>query len=239
VRPRLVLTIAVPLACAAVFARLGVWQLARRAERRAFNTTLVTRLESAPVEALTLTIDTSLGHYRRVSAAGVYLYDREVTYAGRSRRGSPGVDLLTPLRLEGRDTVVLVNRGWVYSPDAKAVQLPRWREKDTAAVVGYAETYSAKADIKRAAAGVTATVTPRERTVRALDRAIIEQAVGLPVASYILVQTSDSALHVDSVPVRLPSPALDEGPHGSYAVQWFSFAAIAIAGGVLLFRAER
>jgi surfeit locus 1 family protein len=238
VRPRLVLTIAVPLACAAVFARLGVWQLARRAERRAFNTTLVTRLDSAPVPALTLTADTSLGHYRRVSATGVYLYDREVTYAGRSRQGSPGVDLLTPLRIEGRDTVVLVNRGWVYSPDAQAVQLPRWREKDTATVVGYAETYSAKAAIKRAATS-PASLPRQERTVRALDRTIVEQAVGRPVAPYILVQTSDSVLHLDSVPVRLLYPALDEGPHGSYAVQWFSFAAIAIAGGVLLFRVER
>jgi surfeit locus 1 family protein len=31
--------------------------------------------------------------------------------------------------------------------------------------------------------------------------------------------------------VRLPPPALDEGPHLSYAIQWFSFAAIALIGG--------
>lgn len=33
-------------------------------------------------------------------------------------------------------------------------------------------------------------------------------------------------------PLRaLPPPALDEGPHRMYAVQWFAFAAIALAGG--------
>ena len=233
-RPRLFLTIAVPVACAAVFSRLGIWQLARLSERRAFNITLVTRLDSAPVPALTLTPDTSLGHYRRVSASGVYLYDREVTYAGRSRHGSPGVDLLTPLRVDGSDTVVLVNRGWVYSPDAMAVQPQRWRERDSAAVSGFAETYGV----------LKATQSPpadssHERMVRGLDRAVIERKVGLPVAAYVLVQTSDSEPHLDSIPVRLTLPALDEGPHGAYAVQWFSFAAIALAGGTLLFRAQR
>jgi cytochrome oxidase assembly protein ShyY1 len=31
-------------------------------------------------------------------------------------------------------------------------------------------------------------------------------------------------------------PPLDEGPHKSYAVQWFSFAAISIVGTVLYLR---
>ena len=34
-----------------------------------------------------------------------------------------------------------------------------------------------------------------------------------------------------STTARLPPPALDEGPHLSYAIQWFSFAAIALIGG--------
>ena len=35
------------------------------------------------------------------------------------------------------------------------------------------------------------------------------------------------------VPQRVPTPPLDEGPHLSYAIQWFSFAAIALAGTVM------
>jgi cytochrome oxidase assembly protein ShyY1 len=30
--------------------------------------------------------------------------------------------------------------------------------------------------------------------------------------------------------VRLEVPALDEGPHLSYAIQWFFFAAVAVVG---------
>jgi cytochrome oxidase assembly protein ShyY1 len=34
-------------------------------------------------------------------------------------------------------------------------------------------------------------------------------------------------------------PALDEGPHESYAVQWFSFAAVALVGAGAFVRSER
>lgn len=227
------LTLAIPLACAALFARLGVWQLSRLAERQAFNRTLAGRLAAPPVDGANLPADTAVGHYRLVSARGVLLYDREVAYAGRSRQGSPGVNLLSPLKLVGRDTVVMVNRGWAYSPDASTVDFARWRERDTVSVVGYAETFAAVGarGETRAASGM--------RQVRALNRAAVERAVGLPLARYLIVQTSDSALRADSVPVRLGAPALDEGPHRSYAIQWFGFATIAVVGGVALFRRSR
>jgi cytochrome oxidase assembly protein ShyY1 len=37
-------------------------------------------------------------------------------------------------------------------------------------------------------------------------------------------------LRADSTPVRLDVPPLDEGPHMSYAFQWFAFATIAVGG---------
>jgi cytochrome oxidase assembly protein ShyY1 len=59
------------------------------------------------------------------------------------------------------------------------------------------------------------------------------------VASYLVFQTSDSVAKPDSVPVRLAYPALDEGSHENYAIQWFSFATIALVGGVALYRRSR
>ena len=225
-RLRPFLTLAVPLACAALFVRLGVWQLSRLQQKRAFNAVLLDRLGSPLVAVQSLPGDTALGHYRRVSAGGTMLYDREVAYAGRSHEGSPGVDLLTPMKIAGRDTVVMVNRGWAYSFDAATIDHARWREKDSSRVAGYAETFAGK----EKSAG--------PRRVHALDRAAIQAMVGLPIAPYVVVQTSDSA-HADSVPVRLEIPAPDEGPHKSYAIQWFSFALVAVVGGVALSRRSR
>ena len=39
-------------------------------------------------------------------------------------------------------------------------------------------------------------------------------------------------------PRAVPLPQLDDGPHLSYAIQWFSFAAIALIGGGLWLRKQ-
>jgi cytochrome oxidase assembly protein ShyY1 len=39
--------------------------------------------------------------------------------------------------------------------------------------------------------------------------------------------------------VPVPLPDLSEGPHLSYAIQWFCFAAVAVAGAAILVRRER
>jgi surfeit locus 1 family protein len=38
--------------------------------------------------------------------------------------------------------------------------------------------------------------------------------------------------------IRWPAPELDEGPHLSYTVQWFSFAVIILGGTLLLLRKQ-
>ncbi len=229
---RRLLTLVIPLCGAALFARLGVWQLSRLAERRAFNATLLKRLDSPPVDIVGLPKDTAEAHYRRVTLRGHWLYDREVLWAGRTRNGSPGVNFLTPLKIDGRDSAVIVNRGWAYSPDATTIDNSRWRDGDSASIAGYVETW-------RPEPAAPAGAAPRVRTVHSLAHDAIATSIGLPIAPYLVVQTSDSVAKPDSVPVRLVYPALDEGSHENYAIQWFSFATIALVGGVALYRRSR
>lgn len=229
-RPRLLIGLLIPLASAGLFVRLGFWQLRRLDERRAFNSILSERLASPPTDVAQLPTDTALGHYRRASATGVLQWDREVVYAGRSRNGSPGVNILTPLRLAG-GRLLMVNRGWAYSPDAGSIDLTKWREHDSVRVTGFVETW---VGVPRA--GAKPADPPK---LHSLQRAAIEAAVREPVMPYLLVQTSDSAYRADSVPVRLTLPVLDEGPHLNYALQWFGFALIAVVGGVVLFVRSR
>ena len=66
----------------------------------------------------------------------------------------------------------------------------------------------------------------------------IERSVGYPIANYAIVLQADTresaatiaATNGPRVPVRVPPPVLDDGPHLNYAIQWFSFALIAIVG---------
>jgi surfeit locus 1 family protein len=222
VRRSTLVFLAVAALVAALCVRLGVWQLGRLGERRAANALVRSRLDSAAVPPERLPGDTAAVRYRRVVLRGTYDFAREVVLAGRSRNGSPGVNILTPLRLPGRDTAVLVNRGWVYSPDAAQVDAARWREPAEAAVEGFVNTYQ-DPSTGPAVAGTAA------RTIRRLDPAAIDSLVSYPLAPYYVVATS-AAADSAAAPVRLAPPPLDEGSHASYAFQWFAFATIALGG---------
>ena len=233
-RVRSIVTLAVAFGVAAACIRLGVWQTSRLNQRVAHNTILSGRLAESPIMAAALPADTAAGHYRRVTASGALKYDHELAWAPRMRRGSPGVNFLTALALPGTDTVVLVNRGWAYSSDAKSVEFSRWREHDSVTVTGYVETWAQDCAVLAGAPIPTLCGDSARRLLRRLDRKAAERILGVPVAPYLIMQMSDSALRADSVPARVEEPVLDEGPHRGYAFQWFGFATIAIVGGIAL-----
>jgi surfeit locus 1 family protein len=211
------------LAFAALFARLGIWQLDRLHQRRALNQLTAARLAHAPEDVRRVWSDTGDLRYRRVTASGTLDYAHELVLTSRTHNGSPGVDIITPLRLAGTDTALLVNRGWVYSPDAIEVDLARWREADSVTIEGYLDDF--------ATGGPAIFRTPSSaRGVRRLLRDSLASALPYPIAAGYLVVTSPSGAPRDSAPVRLEVPALDEGPHLSYAIQWFFFAAVAVVG---------
>ena len=215
---------------AAVFVRLGVWQLERLHERQARNAIVRQQQASAPGPLRALPSDTGAAHYRPASVEGRFDYEHELVVTSRTRRGSPGVELLTPIRPSGADTAVLVNRGWVYSPDGSTVDRMRWREGDSTTLTGYVELYAPDA-------GVTASASD-PRIVRRVSRQEIAAKIPYPVAPYYLVATGGP--NSSTRPARREIPVLDDGPHRSYAVQWFCFAAIALGGaGAVVWRERR
>lgn len=226
-RPKAIFGLLIPLAFAALFVRLGVWQYARHGERQAWNSAIAARLAEAPAPYEALPTDSGAVRGRRVSLAGRFRYDLEQVQAGRVNEGSPGVHLLTPLERAGTDTLVVVVRGWVYSPDARQVDRARWREADSVALAGYALPLA-----EDGAAPPADSAAP----LRVVTRAALQARLGRPVSPVQVVMTSDSAARADSVPRRLGPPELGPGSHLSYAIQWFAFATIAVAGGLLLFR---
>lgn len=225
----------IAIAVAALFVRLGLWQLDRLAWRREVNTRVTARLAEPPVDPFALPRgDTAALRYRRAVVTGRYDWDRELLLTTRTRNGSPGAWLVTPLRVAGRDTAVLVVRGWVYAPDGEQVpDRARWREGDTTvALEGFVIPL-----VERPGPTTIAARTPR--AYRQLDVETAARDVGTPVLPLLLVQRGDSNPQGGDVPPRLVPPRLDEANHQSYAVQWFSFAAMALVSAALFVRAER
>jgi len=122
------------------------------------------------------------------------------------------VALLTPLRLSD-GSAVFVDRGWVPSPDAVHVDATRYREGDSADVTGLA--------------------LPAPRDRGDVNPAALKDSLPYTTLAIVLQLDDTAAPHPTGLR-RWRPPALDNGPHLSYAIQWFSFAAIVVVGVVAL-----
>ncbi len=163
---------------------------------------------------------------RRATAIGTYDYEREIILRGRGRGGVPGVEVVTPMRLGGSDSAVLVLRGYVPSADALSYDVRLHREADTMAVSGIAMAIPVDADGAMPAGRNGAT------TWRRLDLGTLRDRLPYPIAPVYII--ADSPATVSPAPLRSNAPALDDGPHLNYAIQWFGFAIIAFGGAAAL-----
>jgi cytochrome oxidase assembly protein ShyY1 len=205
---------------AAVCVRLGFWQLSRLEERRTTNAAIRSGL-AAPPEALT-GAPASAG-YRRVTASGTYDDARTLVLYGRPRNGAPGNHVLTPLRLPD-GSGVLVDRGWVPSGgQTEDVPLP--------------PTPTGSVEVAGVLLPGAQDGRLEGRTVDRVDLDTIGAELPYPIGQgYLLLRRQVPA---SRSPVPAALPPLDEGPHLSYAIQWFSFGGIALVGGGVLLRRTR
>ncbi len=228
-RPRSPLFFGLAVVAALVCARLGYWQVSRLQERRALNATALAARE-LPLVALDDPVQAARAaaaglNNRRVRVTGRYDHAAEVVLRGQSQGGVPGVRLVTPLKPVRGDTVILVQRGYVTSADARTIDPAPLAEAGLRTVEGIAFV------LPDSVAG-----EPREEdgrlTWRRVDLRALRERLPYPLANFLVLQAPDSGL--PQLPRRDLAPALDDGPHLSYAVQWFSFAITALVVGSLI-----
>lgn len=215
---------------AVVCTRLGFWQLDRLAQRRAFNQRLESKLALPPVLVDPLPADAVLDSslwFRRAEARGGFDFQRQIVVVGRSVAGTPAVHVTTPLVLSDGGAL-LVERGWVYSPDSRTAELGALGEPDSAMVQGILMPGVAgrwtqpQGDQWPIYTGSNDPTQFTERFPYPLLRAVLrrtEQPPGAPAGLR-----------------PVPLPPITNGPHLSYALQWFAFAVIAVVGSVALYR---
>jgi surfeit locus 1 family protein len=208
---------------AAVFVRLGFWQVERLSERRVENRAAQAARDRPAVRLGTTGAAGNLGD-RWVEARGAYDRAHEVVLRGQAYQGAPGLHVLTPLRLEGSDSAVLVLRGFVPSADGVRADLDSLNEPGTVQVRGLATP---------AGSGPGQPVDHAGRTTWArIDLPALRERVPYPLLPIVLRQSPDSAL--PRSPRRLAPPELNDGPHLNYAIQWFLFAAMTVGFAVLV-----
>jgi surfeit locus 1 family protein len=218
------------LVVAAGFVRLGFWQLARLDQRKTMNQVIEANLQ-APAETLDEAV--AMGEdieYRHVTVVGSYVPEDEVLLRNRSYEGQNGFHALTPLDL-GSGSTILVDRGWVpLTLDQPPVLPPPQGQVEVTGVLRLSKAPSGVGPKDPASGRLQLVFWPD------MDR-LASQMPGTLEPVYLELR-SQTPTGVGEQPVPAPDPVLTDGPHLSYALQWFSFALIAIVGYVLLLRKQ-
>ena len=144
--------------------------------------------------------------------------------------GVPAVQVVTPLLIPGRDSALLVNRGYVPAPDATDPGPATWSEPDTVQLEGVLLPLPDRGD------GTPLVHNGRE-SWKALDHSAMRARLPYPILALYLVVEADSGavahtIRGTSYPIRSSLPPLDEGPHLSYAIQWFGIALAVLSFGI-------
>jgi surfeit locus 1 family protein len=230
------------LVVAVGFINLGLWQLRRLHQRLERNATIEQRMNRAPepLDALLArtTVDAPLGSpdalaYRHARVRGRYDPGHEVLLRSRSLDGNPGYDVLTPLVL-GDGRALLVDRGWVPYEDSTPPVAAAAPPQGTVTLTGLMRAP------ERAPSGGLSALAPHDppkgprTTPFYTDPQRLQAQMPYPLVDATLDLQTQQPANPGELPRPLEPPALDNGPHLSYAIQWFSFTAIAVVGYVFL-----
>ncbi|HLW17606.1 MAG TPA: SURF1 family protein [Actinomycetota bacterium] len=205
---------------------LGFWQLRRLDQRKTLNAAISSHMHM-PVQPIQVVLgngDVNQALYRRVSATGQYDVSQEVLLSGRAVNDRPGYDVLTPLKLaDGR--ALIVNRGFVQldinTPGAPQARPP----SGVVTVTGILLPTETKGLFGQTIPGGHLSTIVRIDVPR-----IHEQLPYAVVPVYLLLATQQPAQSGSLPQAESYQPDLSNGPHLSYAIQWFIFASIAVIG---------
>ncbi|VCU69341.1 SURF1 family protein [Pigmentiphaga humi] len=236
---RVWVALALLAATVGVTGMLGRWQLHRAQEKLATLAELEAGRALPPLVLDAATPPAELRPWRPAMVRGRWLADRTVLLENRMSAGRPGFWVVTPLAVE-QGAAVAVLRGWLPRPvpdgpvrvqtppgpvEVSGVLLARVpRLLDLGALSGRPQAWPEPWPQADGA-------PPRMQN---LDTGAYGQAAGLALLPAVLEQTGAQA---DGLLREWAGPPVNVDTHRGYALQWFSFAAIAaIAFGVLLVR---
>ena len=208
---------------------LGNWQFARRAEARAEIARIDANYDARPVkltEALPTpdAFEEDAHKWLPVTVSGNYLTEQQMLVRNRPFESKIGFNLLVPFQLENGD-VFIVDRGWVpagETADTPAeIPAPPEGTVTVTARLKAGEPVIPGRTASEVDGGIVSLGTINLEEIQAtLQRPAYTGAYGLLIEEEPSAQSGQLAIR----------PERDEGPHLSYALQWYVFILIAVAG---------
>ena len=211
-----------------VLIRLGVWQLDRLAQRRAFNAQLMSARSQSVLDLNQEQPDTIMEmEWRSATVSGEYDFKNQMAIRNQYYDNEYGYHLLTPLLFDRK--AVLVDRGWIPA-DGNSTPAD-WRKYDQAGSVKVLGQIRL-GQVKPAFGGVTDTLPGDGSRLEIWNNADVARIAGqlpYPILPVYIQENIDPSGTQPPIPYQ-PEVDLTEGPHFGYAMQWFAFAAILFFG---------
>lgn len=216
----LALVVLLAMACTA----LGMWQLDRRDQLAHTIDRIETNYGQSPQPYAAGSADfrsfDPAEEWLPIELTGTYDTENQLVVRNRPYSGSPGYEVLVPLRLAD-GSAVIINRGWLPIGNDEAGRPDAFAQPPEGEVT------------------VTARIKPGEPTldrgapagqIASIDLARYAEVVGydLQTGAYGLMSAESPAPATS--PQIFPRPYLDSGPHLSYALQWFAFGGLLFVG---------
>jgi cytochrome oxidase assembly protein ShyY1 len=202
------------------FSVLAPWQLGKNTKTSRENNQIQQSLTTAPVPLKTLLPrqDSSApdAQWRRVTATGHYLPDKQLLARLRVADGEPALEVLVPFMVDGGPDV-LVDRGYVRPEQGSRLPPIPPPSRETVTITARLR------DSERPVLDKESFTTDGVRQVYSIDVSQIATLTGVPLAgSYLqLVDNQPGGLGVIGI------PHLDAGPFLSYGIQWITFGVVA------------
>jgi len=205
--------------------RMGIWQLDRLEQRRAFNSQVETMRAMELLDLnQNLPADIDSMEWRAVTVTGEYDFENQVALRNQFNGAQYGYHLITPLRFSGG--AVLVDRGFIPADGNSAPE--DWRKYDEAGPVTVTGQIRLGQE-KPAFGGVADADAGRLDIWNNLNIIRISEQSPYPTL-FVYVQPNETENDtVPPIPFQ-PEVELTEGSHFGYALQWFSFATMLFAG---------
>jgi surfeit locus 1 family protein len=233
-KTRTMLILVATIAGVALTANLGAWQLRRAAQKIALQEALESRAKLTALSAPDLAhnaMQAEPQHYRPVYLRGRWIPERNVFLENRQMSARVGFYLVTPLQIDGRPEVVLVQRGWVPRDLRDRTLVP--------AIASPAGTVEVKGHIAPPPARLYEFAPSTSGLIRQnLDLGEFATETGLPLLPLSVLQSDSASTAGDGLLRQWPRPAVDVQKHYGYAFQWFALCAL-MAGLYVWFQLVR
>lgn len=201
----------------ALLLKLGLWQAGKGERLAADLAQRAQRAQHGAVRVGAARVDPEALQDAPITVRGRYEPQQQIFLDNRQEEGVPGVHVITPLKIEGSDMRILVNRGWVgWSQGRKSLPAVATPE-GLVQVSGVAALPVVKHFLL-----MPEHAEPRAQLWMQLDLKRFEQEAGYAVQPVLLLQDAGAA--PDGLTRHWQPPEDRVAKHQSYSLQWFGMA---------------